>query len=296
MLIKEYRIHLPFTVDEYHQGQVYMTARKSNESSRSGENVEVLAREAYTDERGYQGVYTHKLFLLNRSLPRFASAILPKSALKIEEKSWNCFPHTKTLYSCPFFGEKFYLCIESMHKNGNQEEENVFNLPKDVLKKRIIDNIDIAFDPIDTKDYKMDEDPKYFKSSLTNRGPLDEKGWHKKQDPSMICYKLVSVNFNYWGFQHKVEQLVQNNGLRDLFLKAHRSMFCWLDEWYGLSEIELLDYEQRIFKHSRDSSQNICDNCQKEIDAPPVQRSNFCNHDENSNDKKMLNDQLHVMN
>ncbi|EGC38278.1 hypothetical protein DICPUDRAFT_91445 [Dictyostelium purpureum] len=250
MLIKEYRITLPLTTEEYRLGQKYMTTRKSNESSNTGENVEVLERSPFEDEDGNKGTYTHKLFLLNKSLPRYATAILPKSALKIEEKSWNSFPHTKTVYSCPFFGEKFYLCIESMHKDGLEEEENIFNLSKDTLKKRIVDHVDIANDPIDPKEYKIEEDPNHFKSKLTGRGPLTGKNWKKDIKPAMTCYKLVTVNFNYWGFQNKIENLVQTNGLREVILKAHRCLICWLDEWINLSEKELEEYENSTNKNS----------------------------------------------
>eukprot|EP01132_Coremiostelium_polycephalum_P005362 gene5362-6691_t len=236
MLIKEYRIFLPMNVDEYKLAQSYMVARKTHESTQNGDGVDILANEPYTNDEGIKGTYTHKIFNLRRSLPKFASAILPKSALKIEEQSWNCYPHTKTIYSCPFFGEKFQLFIESIHKNGVEEDNNVFNLDKKTLKQRKVDVIDIAYDKVDPKDYVREEDPKLFHSSKSNRGPLNSPDWRKKVNPGMICYKLVSVNFSYWGFQDRVENLVHNNGMRDIFLKAHRSLFCWMDECKSKNE------------------------------------------------------------
>ncbi|KAN0032393.1 hypothetical protein ACTFIV_006287 [Dictyostelium citrinum] len=254
MLIKEYRITLPFTKEEYRLGQKYMTARKTHESSSAGDNVELLEKSAFTDKNGVKGIYTHKVFLLKKSLPRYASAILPKSALKIEEKAWNSYPNTKTIYSCPFFGEKFYLCIESIHKDGRDEEDNVFGLSKDILKKRIVDHVDIARDEIEGKEVKPDEDPKLFKSKLTGRGPLTSKNWRKEVNPAMVVYKLVTVNFNYWGFQTKVENLVQTNGLREVFLKAHRSLFCWMDEWIDLSEEQIEQFEQSTYQLMMDNN------------------------------------------
>lgn len=51
------------------------------------------------------------------------------------------------------------------------------------------------------------QDLRYFKSKKTNRGLLQE-GWINSQDPIMCSYKLVSVKFEVWGLQSRVEQFV----------------------------------------------------------------------------------------
>ena len=40
------------------------------------------------------------------------------------------------------------------------------------LKECSVVNIDIANDPVDSNDYKKDEDPSIYKSEKTGRGPL----------------------------------------------------------------------------------------------------------------------------
>ncbi|KAL8163547.1 UNVERIFIED_CONTAM: Cytoplasmic phosphatidylinositol transfer protein 1 [Gekko kuhli] len=67
--------------------------------------------------------------------------------------------------------------------------------------------IDIACDEIPERYYKESEDPKYFKSEKTGRGLLKE-GWRETQQPIMCSYKLVSVKFEVWGLQTRVEQFV----------------------------------------------------------------------------------------
>lgn len=42
-----------------------------------------------------------------------------------------------------------------------------------------------------------------YKSVKTSRGPLT-RGWTKTVDPVMTCYKVVRINFDYWGVQGKV--------------------------------------------------------------------------------------------
>ncbi|KYR02124.1 phosphatidylinositol transfer protein [Tieghemostelium lacteum] len=257
MLIKEYRIILPMTTNEYKRGQSYMTNRKTKENSGVQLDVKYLKKHSYKSDSGENGEYTHKIFAIKKSLPKFAVAILPKSALSIEEKSWNSFPHTKTIYSCPFFGDKFLLSIESVFKDGLNPEDNIFNLTNEQLKQRKVDYIDIAHDPIEPKDYIPEEDPKFYISRKTKRGPLQDKNWTFHTDPVMICYKLVTVDFNYWGFQSKVENLVQNQALRNVFFKAHRSLFCWMDEWYELDSADLINYEKSLFEIEHPNQQLI---------------------------------------
>ncbi|EGG17511.1 phosphatidylinositol transfer protein 2 [Cavenderia fasciculata] len=233
MLIKEYRIVLPLTVEEYQVAQLYMVAKKSKESTNSGEGIEIVQNEPYENDKS-KGQYTYKIIHLKNSLPAIAAAILPASALKVEEKAWNAFPYCKTEYSCPFFGDRLVLSIESMHKPGRGEEENALGCDAAVLKDRVVDFIDIANDPLDKKDYIKEEDPKLFKSEKTGRGPLDGD-WFKTVDPVMTCYKLVKVEFRYFGLQTKAENIIHKIGVRDVLQKAHRALFCWIDEWFGMT-------------------------------------------------------------
>lgn len=52
MLVKEYRITLPMTSDEYYLAQLYMVAKASQEESglQAGEGVEIVRNEPF-DER-----------------------------------------------------------------------------------------------------------------------------------------------------------------------------------------------------------------------------------------------------
>ncbi|KYQ92651.1 phosphatidylinositol transfer protein 2 [Tieghemostelium lacteum] len=244
MIIKEYRIILPLTVEEYQIAQLYMVAKKSKENTKDGEGIEILTNEPYEDAKS-KGQYTHKvIYLAKDSLPRFASMILPASALQVHEKAWNAFPYCKTEYSCPFFGDKLVLSLESMHKEGKGEIENALSCDADTLKNRTVDFIDISNDPIDSKDYKESEDPSKFKSEKTGRGPLVGPNWKDTITPSMTCYKLCRVEFRYWGLQTKVENFIHKTGVRDVLLKAHKALFCWIDEWYGLTIDDIRKIEQ----------------------------------------------------
>ena len=70
MLIKEYRIPLPMTVEEYRIAQLYMIAKKSSQESTggadSGSGVEILVNEPYSEGPGGHGQFTHKVYHIGR--------------------------------------------------------------------------------------------------------------------------------------------------------------------------------------------------------------------------------------
>lgn len=72
-----------------------------------------------------------------------------------------------------------------------------------------MDHIDIAYDDLNPKHYKEEEDLRYFQSKKTKRGPLIE-GWRANYTPIMCAYKLVDVSFEVFGFQTKVEEFVHS--------------------------------------------------------------------------------------
>lgn len=121
-------------------------------------------------------------------------------------------------------------------------ESQCLNLPEDKLAERTVDHVDIAFDDL-TKHYKREEDPKFFKSVKTNRGPLIE-GW-RDDKPMMCSYKLVNASFEVWGFQTRVEDYIQRC-IREVLLLGHRQAFTWIDEFIDLSMDDVREYEKRL--------------------------------------------------
>lgn len=70
MLVKEYRILLPMTVDEYKIAQLYMIQKKSRiDSSGAGSGVEILKNEPYFDGPGGDGQYTYKVYHIENKIP-----------------------------------------------------------------------------------------------------------------------------------------------------------------------------------------------------------------------------------
>lgn len=250
MLIKEFRVILPLTVEEYQVAQLYSVAEVSKNETGGGEGIEVLKNEPFDNfpllgGKYSSGQYTYKIYHLASKVPAFIRLLAPKGSLEIHEEAWNAYPYCRTVITNPkWMKEKFTLIIETLHSDDIGEKENVHELPPEKLKAREVIEIDIANDPVASADYKESEDPSKFKSVKTDRGPLVGKGWKTKVNPVMTCYKLVTCEFKWFGLQNRIESFIQKSERR-LFTTFHRQVFCWIDKWYGLTMDDIRALEEK---------------------------------------------------
>eukprot|EP00731_Ephydatia_muelleri_P022980 Em0015g563a len=194
------------------------------------------------------GQYTHKIYHLASKVPRVVRMLAPKGSLEIHEQAWNSYPHCKTVISNPdYMKENFSITITTLHvENDRGRLENVHNLPPDQLAKREVIMVDIANDPIDEKDYRSEWDPTKFHSEKCGRGPLTTN-WKDTSQPIMCAYKLVTCEFKWFGLQGTVEGRIQKAYPR-LFRNFHRQVFCWMDQWYGLTIEDIRRLEEETKK------------------------------------------------
>ncbi|XP_968982.1 phosphatidylinositol transfer protein alpha isoform isoform X2 [Tribolium castaneum] len=250
MLIKEYRVTLPLTVEEYQVAQLFSVAEASKDNTGGGEGIEVLKNEPFSNYpllggKYTSGQYTYKIYHLASKVPAFIRLLAPRGSLEIHEEAWNAYPYCRTVITNPgYMKENFVICIESMHIGDTGNQDNVHELPPDKLKQREVVHIDIANDPIAASDYKEKEDPTKFKSEKTGRGPLVGPNWKNNVQPVMTCYKLVTVEFKWFGLQNRVESFIQKSERR-LFTNFHRQVFCWMDLWHGLTMEDIRAIEDR---------------------------------------------------
>lgn len=233
---------MPMTVEEYRIGQLYMIARHSFEQSSNGEGVEVIANEQVVDEKNGIGQFTEKRIHLSSHLPYWLQSMIPK-IFYVTEKAWNYYPYTITEYTCSFI-PKFSISIQTRYENNNGTTENCLDLTPEEIEERDVDFLDIAYDDIKPHHYKEAEDPKFYKSEKTGRGPLVE-GWRDTHQPIMCCYKAVTVKFEVWGLQTRVEEYVQG-AIREILLLGHRQAFAWMDEWYNMTIDDVREYEKEM--------------------------------------------------
>ncbi|CAF0833193.1 unnamed protein product [Brachionus calyciflorus] len=274
MIIKEFRIVVPMSVEEYQIAQLYTIQKKSRlESTGAGSGVEIIENKPY-ESNNEKGQYTLKVYHVDERLPpslkTIAKLLFPKSALLFEEESWNCYPYTRTKYQHRLF-KSFSIDIESKYVADYGQSENAFNLSNKELSNRTVDFIDIVTDTINPNEYKAEEDPSKYVSKKSQLGPLN-KNWldelksnanHSKNQSSlnnktikyMCAYKLCRIECAFWGFQSKVEKLITESVLRNMILMSHRQAWCWQDEYLDLSiddvrrlEIETQEYLKKKMK------------------------------------------------
>jgi len=243
MLIKEYRICMPITVEEYKIGQLYMIAKHSHEESKKGEGVEVVENRPHEDPEHGSGQYTEKRIYISSKLPSWLKSMVPK-IFYVTEKAWNYYPFTVTEYSCSFI-PRFAVNILTKYENNNGSTENCLNASHETLNHRIVDFVDMATDKCAAHHYKESEDLSKFRSNKTQRGLLGE-GWRDSTNPIMCSYKLVDVRFDMmYLLQGRIEEFVHKS-IREILLVGHRQAFAWIDEWFGMTLEDVRDYEARM--------------------------------------------------
>ncbi|KAF3846437.1 hypothetical protein F7725_003515 [Dissostichus mawsoni] len=258
MLMKEYRICMPLTVEEVAvRGSVSMNPDEHlSPDITIDQGVEVVQNEPYDDPEHGSGQFTEKRIYLNNKLPSWARAVVPK-IFYVTEKAWNYYPYTITgaaVERCSFL-PKFSIHIESKYEDNKGSNDNIFSSePKE--EETEVCTVDIAYDEIPERHYKDSEDLRYFKSKKTNRGILQE-GWIDSQEPIMCSYKLVTVKFEVWGLQTRVEQYV-HKVIRDVLLLGHRQAFAWVDEWIACDfSTEMTMEEVREYERATQEATNL---------------------------------------
>lgn len=222
----------------------------------AGEGIEIVKNEPFDQNSPLNkfnmppGQYTEKIMHLKSKLPKFVAMLVPDSMTDITEYSWNSFPWCKTVYSNGYFGEKFVMSVETMHADDRGTQENAVNLSPEDLAKRKVDYLNIACDDSSVA-MEKGEDPTKFLSKKTARGNL-KPTFSEDHDPIMTCYKVVKLRFKVFGIQTKAEQWGHHYGIRAPFLKYHRKLFCWIDEWFGLTIDDIRAMEEETARITRE--------------------------------------------
>nr|CAB3264900.1 phosphatidylinositol transfer protein alpha isoform-like [Phallusia mammillata] len=280
MLIKEYRIVLPMTVEEYQVAQLWSVAEASKNETGGGEGIEVLENHPY--QKGDEcGQYTKKMYHLASRVPKFLEYLAPAGSLELQEEAWNAYPFCKTVITNPaYMKDGFEICIKSLYLPDMGDSENVHKISQEEWKATEVVRLDIANTPVKSSDYKPEFDPQLVKSEKAQRGPLSkhwieqlrarkliaESSGDPQDKPAYMCaYKLVSCNFKWFGLQNRVESLIQNIEHR-IFLNFNRQVFCWMDKWYGLTMDDIRSIEDQTQKELNEMRAHGCIQGTKGVD------------------------------
>lgn len=250
MLVREFRIPLPLDVNEFRRGLLYSVSLASKNETGGGEGAEFIKQCEFFDDptilpgKTLSGIYSYKIYRLKSKVPWVLQKLFPEQAFEVHEESWNAYPYCKTILTNPgYMGDDSFLLIESIHLPDNGTSEN----PLNVDKKRDIVYVDICDDEaIGVANYRPELDPKIFLSSRTGRGQLREN-WVETVSPMMCCYKTVSIQFKCLGIGSFVERTIMKQYIK-IFANFHRNAFCWIDDWFDLTDEELQKFDDEVAK------------------------------------------------
>jgi len=98
------------------------------------------------------------------------------------------------------------LCLHGRWVKGTWIIRNSDSLNDLLLLLLLLDLIDPIVEDVLPGDYSEEEDPLLYKSEKTGRGPMPANWLEQYQTdnpPSsvMCAYKLIKVEFRYWGMQ-----------------------------------------------------------------------------------------------
>ena len=169
MLLKEVRVCVPYTIEEFRAGALFCSERFSAQNRAAA----VLQDQAveYPSESEHVALFVRRRYKLTRlQMPAWLSSFVNQDSIMLLEKHWYEFPRTRSLYTVPVFGDRFSCCVDTIYIADAGNQDNVFGLDPEELAIRSVHSIDIADDRDGT--FLPDENPQKIASKKTRRGPL----------------------------------------------------------------------------------------------------------------------------
>ena len=167
-----------------------------------------------------------------------------KDGFDFHEEAWNAYPYCKTVITNPgYMKDGFKVIIESLHLPDNGKTENGLEKTTEELASVVVELLDIATQK-NNLTQSNDGNPATYSSKRSGRGPLDANNWMHTTNPIMTCYKTVSVYCKWFGLQNKIENFMMDQ-YRKMFLAFHQQIWCWTDEWYGITMEDLRKLEDK---------------------------------------------------
>ena len=134
-MLKEYRVSMPMSLEEYKVVQFYIAAKTSN--------FNPLLGERFSNKK-----YRKETMNLAGLVPDWFKPYMKTSdSLEYQAESWSAFPYRKVVLTHKGYDtDNFYIEVETSLLKGWGERENVFNLNNKMLDRRAIYWFDLERD------------------------------------------------------------------------------------------------------------------------------------------------------
>ncbi|XP_071803262.1 phosphatidylinositol transfer protein alpha isoform-like [Asterias amurensis] len=253
LINREFRTLLPYSLEQFRNGYLWSVAESSLYETGGGEGFEIVVNEPADEIK--EGLplpvkhYSHRILHLASKVPRWIRALAPKGSLEDTEESWDAFPYVLSVYTNPdYMKSGFYFKITTKYvDNDDCKLDNVFS---DISGSSSVltEQIDICR----TRSFNEYWDPTQCSSEKLNIAPLTS-GWQERS-PHMCVYSFLEVYFEWWGLQTRAEKTLLES-YREAVTKFHRQMFCWADQWAGVT-LEEVRQKEEVVKQELDLLRN----------------------------------------
>ena len=253
--IIEFRIFMPLKIEWCRAAAKYSVNRRTREETKGGDGFEIVEAGNF-EEDGVTGRYVHRIFHFKNQVPKEVRWTIPDTFAHIHEHNRNAFPHYVAKFEIPGMEGKLILDTETKHVNFTTEEEipqNIMGFNEQELQKREVVYPDILngktsksseFDLFGWSYPKAGIPP--LKCNKRKQFYHHVPEWVKMYDknaPLCLIIKTVKFRFKWPGVQNIVERIVTNNVFPDVYLDTHRAMLKWIDEWFDMTDDDLLEME-----------------------------------------------------
>ena len=256
MRIVEFRVFVPFSLEQTRIASRYANARRSKEGTKGGDGVEIIEKKEI-EESGIKGIYAHRIYHIKSHVPTMIKWALPEKYAHVHEHYKNVFPHYDTYFEIPDMGSDMILKNESRiveYKKGGEIPENIMGLNEQELGIRKVVYLDLLngktgnFGDFDTHGFSCPEAGIFEMKSNTRK--VDENkvpSWVENYEGNItLIIKCVKFDFKWYGLQTIVEKIVMGTIYHDMFLGTHKGMIIWSPEWYKMDDKALDDYENKV--------------------------------------------------
>ncbi|KAH0787269.1 Phosphatidylinositol transfer protein [Histomonas meleagridis] len=262
MKIVEFRIFMPFQLPWCRAASKYAVNRRTTEESGGGDGFEIVEADNF-EENGQVGRHVHRILHFKNQVPAAIRWAVPEKYSSIHEDNRNCFPHYQANFFIPNLGDDLIFDTETKHfeyEKGTPLEEflentlnNVMGFSQKELKKRQIVYLDIL-DGKESKNKQFDIHGYSFEEGgippfPTKKSHSDSSKpphWLKGYDGPLVCIvKTVKFRLKFHGIQSFVEKYVTQTIMPQTYLDTHRSMLIWINEWFHMSEEDLMNLENK---------------------------------------------------
>lgn len=219
MKLKEYRIPIPLTLDEYRLGQQWTeielfkenlsTCFITSDNLTEEKRLEIIEEKIPLNLKSFitsTTIITHKKYNLKDQKPKYLDLLFlnTQTDLILDEYSFNNWPYTLTIienliHSIRIIIQSYYLNNNLSLINNKENSQIYFSLNQEQIKDlKDYEIINIADKLDEKKDYRIDEDPtRNFSKKKPNILPLEfNRKWYEnwpQNQPSMCVYKLIEL-------------------------------------------------------------------------------------------------------